>query len=249
LKIIWTIAKKDMQEAFRKRSTYVYVVLMLFISFPTYVGGLGNTIRSFGDQGATTAQTIDAIRRFIDSTAYTQPVTLAMLFCTYLSAYAVILEKAKRTMESLLATPASLRQVWFGKNLAVALPSMLVTLLILVAAIVTLNLALIVPRTGTFVMPSVIPALTVLFILPLLILAVVSLVSVLQLTLSNPRLANFAFILVFFGFYALTVANALISWNFASIYLIALAVLFGANVLASRLLTKERVVLTSKAMG
>jgi ABC-2 type transport system permease protein len=249
LKTIWTIAKKDMKEAFQKRSTYVYVVMMLFISFPTYVGGLGNAIRSLGDQGMASAQTIDAIKRFMDSTAYTQPLTLAMLFCTYLSAYAVILEKAKRTMESLLATPASLRQVWFGKNLAVALPSMLVTLLILVAAIVTLNLALIVPRTGTFIIPSIVPMLTVLIILPLLVLSVVSLVSVLQLTLSNPRLANFAFILVFFGFYVLTVANSLVAWNFALIYLIALAILSAVNVLAGRLLTKERVVLTSKALG
>jgi ABC-2 type transport system permease protein len=249
LKTIWTIAQKDMKEAFQKRSTYVYVVMMLFISFPTYVGGLGNAIRSLGDQGLGTAQTIDAIQRFIDSTAYTQPLTLAMLFCTYLSAYAVILEKAKRTMESLLATPASLRQVWFGKNLAVALPSMLVTLLILIAAIVTLNLALIVPRTGTFILPSVVPMLTVLIVLPLLVLSVVSLVSVLQLTLSNPRLANFAFILVFFGFYVLTVANSMVTWDFALIYLIALAVLSAANVLAGRLLTKERVVLTSKALG
>jgi ABC-2 type transport system permease protein len=249
LKTIWTIAQKDMKEAFQKRSTYVYVVMMLFISFPTYVGGLGNAIRSLGDQGVATAQTIDVIQRFIDSTAYTQPLTLAMLFCTYLCAYAVILEKAKRTMESLLATPASLRQVWFGKNLAVALPSMLVTLLILIAAIVTLNLALIVPRTGTFILPSIVPMLTVLVILPLLVLSVVSLVSVLQLTLSNPRLANFAFILVFFGFYVLTVANSLVTWNFALIYLIALAILSASNVLAGRLLTKERVVLTSKALG
>jgi ABC-2 type transport system permease protein len=249
MKIIWTIAKKDMKELFEKRSTYVYVVVMLLISFPTYVGGLGNAIKALGDQGATNAQTIAAIKRFMDATAYTQPLTLSMLFCTYLSAYAVILEKAKRTMESLLATPASLRQVWFGKNLAVALPSMLVTLLILVAANITLNFALIVPRTGTFILPSLAPVLTILLILPFVILAVVSLVSVMQLTMSNPRLANFAFILVFFAFYGLTVANASISWNFSFIYLITLAVLAAANVVAGRFLTKERVVLTSKAIA
>ena len=60
-------------------------------------------------------------------------------------------------------------------------------------------------------------------------------------------MANFGFVAVFFGLYFLTVTGTAASWDFRLIYLAALAVLTIVNYLMTRLLTKDRVVLSSKA--
>ena len=63
-----------------------------------------------------------------------------MLICGVFSAYAIIMDKAKRTLESLLATPVSLRQIWLGKSLAVALPSVAIALLVSLLALLAMNM-------------------------------------------------------------------------------------------------------------
>jgi ABC-2 type transport system permease protein len=245
LKIILAIASKDIKEAFRNRSTYIYIAFLFFISFPT-LEGLRAAINRAG-QGASDAALVSASRAFLRATVSTLPLTLTMLFCTYLSAYAIVLEKAKRTLESLLATPASLRQVWMGKTLAVAVPSVAVTLLVLIVAVVVLNVGVIVPATGSFVLPDALSLITGLVLVPLLAFEVVAAVSVLQLVVSNPRIANFAFVAVFFGFYLMTVTQIAASWDFSLIYVAVAVAMAAVNLALSRLLTKERVVLSSKA--
>jgi ABC-2 type transport system permease protein len=243
--IALTIARKDIREVFRNKSTYIYVAFLFVIAFP-YVDGLRSSLSRLTAQGSSIADLDQASRAFLGTTVYTLPLTLSMLFCTYLSAYALMLEKAKRTLESLLATPASLRQVWLGKSLAVAVPSIVITLIVLVVAVLVLNLVVIVPKTGAFVIPDALPLATGVLLIPVLTFGVVAVVSLLQLTMANPRIANFAFIAVFFGFYMVTVTEVSASWDFSAIYLAAVAFLAGANLLLARLLTKERVVLSSK---
>jgi ABC-2 type transport system permease protein len=242
--VVIAIASKDIREAFRNKSTYLYVAFLFFIAFP-YLDGLRTTLARAADQSPATLSS--AGRTFVDGTFATLPLTLSMLFCTYLSAYAIVLEKAKRTLESLLATPASLRQVWMGKNVAVALPSVAITGLVLLATVVALNLGIIVPKTGSWVFPQILPLITGLVIVPLLTFEVVAVVSSLQLIVSNPRVANFAFIAVFFAFYFATVTGATASWDFIQIYAAAIVGLALAILMLSRFLTRERVILSSKA--
>ena len=238
------IARKDIKEALRNKSTYIYIAFLLLISFP-YLDGLRNTLTRAGESASS-----DELRAtsglFLQTTITTLPLTLTMLFCTYLSAYTIILEKAKKTLESLLATPASLRQVWMGKTLAVALPSVIVTSLILIVAVIALNVTVIVPRTGSFVLPGLVPLVTGFVTVPLLTYAVVATISLLQLIVTNPRIANFAFIAIFFSFYFMTVSGISASWDFSLIYVAATALMGAVNLILSRLLTRERVVLSSK---
>ena len=112
--IVFAIVGKDIREVFRNKSVYLYVAFLFFIAFP-YLDGLRSTLARAADQSP--GALASASREFVNGMFATLPLTLSMLFCTYLSAYAIVLEKAKRTIESLLATPASLRQVWMGKNL------------------------------------------------------------------------------------------------------------------------------------
>ena len=245
MNIALTIAIKDIKEAFRNKSIYIYVAFLFFISFP-YLSGLGNILTNLVNQGLNTAILQEESRSFLNVIMYTLPMTLSMLFCTYLSAYALILEKAKRTLESLLATPASLRQVWVGKSLAVFMPSMFVAILVVIVSIIALNMVVIIPKTGNFIFPGVLPIITGLLIIPAVTLGLVMIVSVLQLIMSNPRIGNFAFIGFFLGFYMLTITGVSSSWDFSLIYLAVIAVLIIVNVLLSRVFTKERVVLSSK---
>jgi ABC-2 type transport system permease protein len=244
MSIVSAIVSKDIREAFRNKSTYLYIAFLFFIAFP-YLDGLRSALARSADQSPVTL-TAES-RDFVRATVTSLPLTLSMLFCTYLSAYAIVLEKAKRTLESLLATPASLRQVWIGKSLAVALPTVIVTWLVLLVAIAVLNLAVIVPKTGSFVLPGALPLVTGLLVVPLLTFEVVALVSLLQLIVSNPRVANFAFVAVFFAFYFATVTGVSGSWDFSLIYTTAIAVLAVSIIILGRFFTRERVVLSSKA--
>jgi ABC-2 type transport system permease protein len=246
MNIALAIAIKDIKEAFRNKSTYIYIAFLFFISFP-YLSGLGETLAKLIEQGTNTAILQAESRSFLNVLMYTLPMTLSMLFCTYLSAYALILEKAKRTLESLLATPASLRQVWVGKSLAVFMPSIIVAILVVIISIIALNIVVIIPKTDGFLLPDILPTITGLLIIPAVTFGLVMIVSVLQLIMSNPRIGNFAFIGFFLGFYMLTITGVSSSWDFSLIYLAVIAVLIIVNVLLSRLFTKDRVVLSSKA--
>ncbi len=242
---IWTIAAKDIREILRNRATYIYVVVLLFISFP-YFSALNEGMSQLAKEGADHAALQEAGVSFLTAAMYSLPLTLSMLFCSYLSAYAIILDKAKRTLESLLATPASLRQVWLGKSLAVALPSIAVTFIVIGLLIPVLNYAAIVPKVGHFVWPGIVPLVSSIVAIPVLAFMVVAAVSVLQLTMANPRLANGIFIVVFFAFYLLTMTGVSRSWNFALVYLAIFGALAIANLVVTPMLTRERVVLSSK---
>lgn len=237
------VARKDIREALRSRITYLYIGMLVLISIP-YV----QSVRSAIDQvsGIDETTLAEACRLSANLLLYTLPLFSLMLFSSFLSTYSVITEKAKRTLESLLATPASLREVWLGKSLAVAIPSTVVTVLLAVAGVVALNAAFVVPKVGHVVYPSVMAVVTAVIIIPLMAFFVVAIVTMLQLIITNPRLANFAFMAIFLAVYIGGVTQLAGRLEFHWIYLGLTVVLGLATFFVSPLLTKERVVLSSK---
>jgi len=237
------IARKDIREALRSRTTYLYILLLALISIP-FIDGLRSAVSRAGDiDGATLAE---ASQVYVSGLFYTLPLFSLMLFSSFLSTYSVITEKAKRTLESLLATPASLREVWLGKSLAVAIPSTVITILLLIIAVVALNVAFVVPEVGHFVMPGLVAVLTGMVTVPVMSFFVVAIVTLLQLIITNPRLANFAFMAIFLAVYIGGVTQLAGRLDFSWIYLGLTVVLGLATLFISPLLTKERVVLSSK---
>lgn len=234
-----------MKEALRSRSTYFYILFMFLISIP-YLSGTPTVIRRLTEQGLNPADLQADIQSFLNTIVYTLPLVLMMLFCSFLSAYAVIMDKAKRTLESLLATPASLRQIWLGKSLAVALPSIIITFLVLLIAVIVVNQAFVVPVIGVFLVPGALSLVAALLIIPVMTLFVVCIVSFLQLIMANPRIANFAFIAIFLGIYLTTITELAASWDFSLIYLTVTILLAAVTLVLGRFLSKERVVLSSK---
>jgi ABC-2 type transport system permease protein len=242
---VFIIAKKDIKEAFRSRTTYFYVLFLCFLSVQ-YFASFGSTISSLTEQGATPSQIQSAGKSVMDVTVTTLPLVFTMLMCSILTAYSVAMDKAKRTMESLLATPLSLRQVWLGKSLAVALPGVAIAILVSLLIFLAMNLTIAVPNVGGFIVPSALPLVTGLVIVPVMAFVVVALVSSLQLIMSNQRLTNLAFIGIFFVIYFLSFTSLGSSWDFSLIYLVATIFLAVVTIFLTRFLTKERVILSSK---
>lgn len=241
---IWIIARKDINEALHSRTTYFYIIPMSFITLP-YIASFRRLIDVLQQQGMGQAELTMAIQTFLNMVAVALPLVLSMLFCSFFSSYSIIMDKAKRTLESLLATPLSLRQIWIGKSLAVALPGIVITYVVLISTLAALNILLVVPAVGTMALPATMPLLTGLILAPVIVVLIVMAISFLQLIMTNPRIANLAYMMVVLGIYGLTISQ-LSSWNSLLIYPAVAIFLVGLNFALSRVLKKDSVVLTSK---
>jgi ABC-2 type transport system permease protein len=172
----------------------------------------------------------------------------SIFVCTIFANYSVVLDKAKRNLESLMVTPVGIKQIWLGKSLAVTLPSILIGISIAVLSYIIITFMAVMPNTGGFIFPDTLAIVSAIIIIPILIFTIVSIVTCIQMVISNPRIAN----LVFTGLFLVLLfgANALggfgLSINFAVIYAGVIALCIIISWVLSRSLTKERVILSSK---
>jgi ABC-2 type transport system permease protein len=247
MKKLWIIARKDIREAMRSRSTYIYIAIMIALSF-TYLSSYNSLIENLKGDNASTQKIYESSRSFLNSIAYALPMMYSILVCTIFAAYSVIVDKAKRNIESLMVTPLTLRQIWGGKSLAVTLPSAGIGLAVAILGYIIINMTAVIPQTGGFIFPEPLAIVTALIIVPLLVLAVVSVVIYMQLVIANPRIANVAFTVIFLAlFFSANILTSLgININFSYIYLAIAVLCGGVSYLLSRSLTKERVLLSSK---
>jgi len=243
MKKLWIIARKDIKEAFRSRSTYIFVFVVVLLSF-TYFSQYGRVISGLTNEN----DILDVSRTFMNGLTYVLPMMFSIFICSVFANYSVIVDKAKRNIESLMATPISIRQIWMGKSLAVTLPSVVIGIIVAIVDYLIMNFAFVMPKTGHFLVPEALAIVSSLVIVPILIFAVVTIVLFLQLTITNPRIASLVFtglfLLLFFGTNAL--GNLGIGVNIGLIYLGFIVVCAVVAFLLSRSLTKEKVILSSK---
>ncbi|MDD5189875.1 MAG: hypothetical protein PHE50_02400 [Dehalococcoidales bacterium] len=241
---IWIIAKKDILEAFRSRSVYVFIFVMIFLTF-SFVTGYSKQVASLSGQPAID----DFSRAFLNGLSYTLPMMFSIFVCSIFANYSVIVDKAKRNIESLMASPVSINQIWMGKSLAVALPSVLIGFTVALLSYTIIDIGFVMPHTHFFVIPDIIAILSAALIVPVLIFAVVTIVTNIQLVISNPRIANLVFTIIFFVlFFGVNTLGALgISLKFTPfIYLGMIALCALISFILSRFLTREKVLLSSK---
>lgn len=244
MKKLWVIALKDVGEAFRSRSVYIFILIMLVVAI-SYVSAYNSRVKDLIDQ-----QAIDSFSRgFLTNLVYILPLMYSIIICTIFANYSVVLDKAKRNIESLMATPVSIRQIWIGKSLAVTLPSVVMGLVISILIYLVMNILLVMPHTHSFIFPDALAIISALIIIPILIFSIVMIVIYIQLIISNPRIANFVFtgifFLLFFGINALGGLGVSISY-FSLIYLGVIVICAGVSFTLSGSLTKEKVLLSSK---
>jgi ABC-2 type transport system permease protein len=244
---LWVIARKDIGEAFRSRSTYVFVLVMAVLAFSyfsTYTGLINNLI----GENASKQIIIEASRSFMNNIANALPMMYSIFICSIFANYSVIMDKAKHNIESLMVTPVSLKQIWMGKSLAVTLPSIMVGIGVAVLAYVGMNFGFVIPQTGVFIVPDALAIVSALVFVPVLIFSIVAVVIYVQLVVSNPRIGN----LVFTGIFLILLlgVNVLgglgIEVNFGEIYSGVIVLCAVISFLLSRSLTKEKVLLSSK---
>jgi ABC-2 type transport system permease protein len=247
MKKLWIIARKDIREAMRSRSTYVYIAIMIALSF-TYLSSYNSLIENLKGQNASTQSIYESSRAFLNSITYALPMMYSILVCTIFAAYSVIVDKSKRNLESLMVTPLSLKQIWAGKALSVTVPSVVIGLAVSILGYIIINMISVAPQTGGFIIPEPLAIVTALIIVPVLVLSVVFVVIYMQLIIANPRIANLAFTAIFLAlFFSANILTGLgINVNFSYIYLAIAIICGGVSYLLSRSLTKERVLMSSK---
>jgi ABC-type Na+ efflux pump permease subunit len=244
MKKIWIIARKDISEAFRSRSTYVFAIIMLLVYF-SYVNNYSNAVKTLATQ-----QAVDNFSRsFLNGMAYVLPMMFSIFVCSIFANYSVIVDKAKRNIESLMATPISIEQLWIGKSLAVTLPSVVFGVCVSILGYIIMNFGFVMPNTHSFIFPDVLAIVTAILIVPVLVFSIVAVVIYIQLIITNPRIANLVFsgifILLIFGVSALGGLGVSIGY-FSLVYLGLIVVCAAISYVLSRSLTKEKVLLSSK---
>jgi ABC-2 type transport system permease protein len=242
---IWIISRKDISDVFRSRSTYVFLVIMIFLTF-VYISIYNSNVKELKND---TLAINNYSRAYLSTLAYILPLMFSNFICSIFANYAVIVDKAKRNIESLMATPVSIKQIWMGKSLAVTLPSTGIGIGMAIISYLVLDIGFVMPKTGSFISPGIVPIISALIIIPILLFTIVAIVTYIQLTITNPRIGNFVFSGVFIILLIVgeTLLGMGLSTNFlALIYLILILVCTGIVYLLSFSLTKERVLLSGK---
>lgn len=240
------LLRKDLKDILKSRTTYTYLLIPAFLSL-TFMSTAGSVINALIKEGATTLVIKEAAQSTMNGIFYSLPLIVIMLICSVLASYAVVLDKTKRSIESLLATPLSLHQVWLAKSLAVTLPSSIIGLAVSVIMVIVINIVVFIPNVG-LIIPGALSLVTSIILIPVVTFFVVSIVTCLQLIITNPRLASLIFTILFLlVFFSTSVSQIGLRLNFSVIYIIVIVVLAAVNLYLSRFLTKERIVLSSKA--
>jgi ABC-2 type transport system permease protein len=239
------LLRKDLKDIFKSKTTYTYLIVPIMLSLP-YIENANALVNALVRSNASAGEMQAGAQAMMDSVFSGLPLIIIMLVCSVLASYAVILDKTKRTIESLMATPLSLRQIWLAKSLAVTIPAYVIGLVMTVLVTAVINFVSFVPHVG-IIIPGVISIVTAVVLVPILTLVVVGIVTCLQLIITNPRLASLIFSLLFLLIFFPSVASQIgLRLDYSIIYLIIIAVLLVVNGFLSRFLTKERIILSSK---
>jgi ABC-2 type transport system permease protein len=242
---IWVIAKKDLKDLLQAKA-YLYLVLVILACFP-YYDGLKNILAKLAAEGSGPQDLLATSQGFVDGMAYALPFILGIFVCSIVTNYSIVMDKAKRTLEPLMATPLGVKHIWIGKTLATALPGLAIGIILFLLTLIAVNILVIQPQVGSFILPGIFPLVSALIISPILVLLVVSLISFLQLVTTKPAIASVVFPVIFLGIYFPTIiADRTAGWVYPVIYLAAIAVLVAATFAMLRLLTKERIALSSR---
>ena len=166
-------------------------------------------------------------------------------FISYVAVAQVFLrEKMNRVIETLLCSPATLRQIWFGKILAITFFAYIIS--IIASLIIAIGTGF---RTQDFIVPDAAIFLHVLIVVPVFILAFTGLMGYLQLLLGirEIRILNLVvFVPVFALIYILGFSQEgnITIWLYTLIVLVvSIIVLIVFAYLTSRL-SKERIITT-----
>jgi ABC-2 type transport system permease protein len=225
------VAKKELREIFSNRMNVgISIVFALFFSI--YQVFTMSTMES--------GQLVVSL----DNSLFIMSAAIGF-FISYVAVAQVFLrEKMNRVIETLLCSPATLRQIWFGKILAITFFAYIIS--IIASLIIAIGTGF---RTQDFIVPDAAIFLHVLIVVPVFILAFTGLMGYLQLLLGirEIRILNLVvFVPVFALIYILGFSQEgnITIWLYTLIVLVvSIIVLIVFAYLTSRL-SKERIITT-----
>jgi ABC-2 type transport system permease protein len=181
----------------------------------------------------------------VDGTVFFLATILGIFMAYSLTGHVFFREKTSHIIETLLSSPASLRQVWAGKVVGVSVIAYLLSLVAVIILTVVIG-----ARNQAVVIPSAQVIFYVIVVIPFFIAAFVGLYGVAQfaLGLRENRLIGFLiFIPLFAGLYGAEFSLGgitIITWLYVGLVLAGSLVLVLAATLLTRMLSKERIVTT-----
>jgi len=182
--------------------------------------------------------------------AYFISLSVLMTFIWGFSSPPVVREKVNGNIASLMATTLTPVEIWTGKSLAVFIPGYIISVVSTLIVIISMNLAAIIPATGSFYFP--LPLILVSLVWnPLLMMGLLMFIILFSLA-GNPDIAIAPSFIVGFGLMiGIPIGMAmgkidLVSWSFSLWYLAGTAVVWIIVFLFIRKLTKENIVLSEK---
>jgi ABC-2 type transport system permease protein len=225
------VAKKEFKEIFSNRMNVgISIVFALFFSI----------YQVFSISNIESGQVVVSM----DNSIFVISAAIGF-FISYVAAAQVFLrEKMNRVIETLLCSPANLRQIWLGKILAITLFAYIISIISTLIIVIGTGF-----RTQNFVVPDAVIFLHVLIVVPVFILAFTGLMGFLQLLLGirEIRILNLVvFVPVFILIYTLgfSPGDNVSTWLHTLIILVvSLVVLFITAYLTSHL-SKERIITT-----
>lgn len=240
---IIAIMKKDLKETFHTKAFYVSVGLVIFV-VAMLIQAIGDPLTSLVKEAEVTA-----VQALLGTFSFALSLMLMLLFCTYINAYTLILEKMKRSLEALLCTPLSLNQIMLGKTFALFLPSVILAWLFTFASLAGINWFFITPDLGKFVMPGAAPLVAIFIVVPAIFFLISLMIVELQLIITNIRWVNAVIMGAIFGVgfgLSASLQFGSSSWSVVLILLGIGAILALITKVVSRWVSKERIMLSSK---
>ena len=224
------VFKKELRELFGVRSS-----LITGIGFSLLFGGM-YSFRLTGDMPLALDLSLGSLLFFLS--------TMIGAFVAYASTAQIFLrEKMDLVVETLLCSPAGLRDVWMGKTIAVTLFADIMAL-----GAGALTAAITSARVGTLAFPNPAVVLYLVAVMPLVIACLVGALGFAQLLLGmkeNRIISMVLFIPIFASLYTVGYASTgtlAIGWLTVGIVALVAAAVLCALTWGTRLLSRERIV-------
>jgi len=231
MKEVLVVGRKEMREILKTKSTLI-VALFLALFFSTFPA-LGI---SKADNPAVS----------LNNSVFYLSLTIGIFVGYIFTGQVFFREKQEKIIETLLCAPVSLRTLWLGKVLGVALPSYSFSLLSAVLISLISNIF-----SSSLLFPSAAIIFHLLIVVPLFIASVVGLMGFVQFLLGmreNRIIGLLIFIVIFGALYGgvggIMRSDFFVSWLHVGILLVVSVVLVALTAYLARYLSKEKIVTT-----
>ncbi|MGD0817548.1 MAG: ABC transporter permease subunit [Methanomassiliicoccales archaeon] len=218
METVWTIASKDLR-IFRRKKGMFYAVIL----FPLIISmGLPGIIWFVASKPEVSSAILESL---LDSFSFFF-IVIATIIPTAISSYSIVGEKVEKSLEPLLATPATDDEILLGKSLASSIPAIL-AVYIGATMFMILSDAMTYSNLGYLYYPNWTAALILLVVTPLTIVFSVEVNVLVSARVNDVRTASQLgglIVLPFAGIYVLSEIR-LISLDTNSLLVISAALL------------------------